>query len=90
MFAASRPPNEHEAVFGTNALDCDGPFKILMLAVPVLLVYGAGAVLHGRKFRHRANLVVGLLCLLVCGAVLLNVARAVAEEIAQQSACLAR
>ena len=90
LLAALHPPNEYEATLGINALDCDGPFETYMFAVPALLLYGAGLAMNGMRWRNRINLVLALVCLLICGAVIVNVARAVAEEREQEAECLSR
>ena len=88
--AALASANEYEAALGVDALDCDGPAGTYLFAVPALLIYGAGLVINGLRWRKRTNLVVAILCLLVCGAVAANVARAVIEDREQTAACAAR
>jgi hypothetical protein len=90
FIAALHPPNEYEATLGINALDCDGPFETYIFAAPSLLLYGAGLAINGVRWRKRTNFVLALVCLLICGAVVANVARAVVEEQEQEAACLAR
>lgn len=90
LMAALHPPNEYEATLGINALDCDGPFGTYIFAVPALLLYGAGLVINGMRWRNRINFLLALVCLLICGAVIVNVARAAAEEREQEAECLSR
>ncbi|ANM12227.1 MULTISPECIES: hypothetical protein [unclassified Rhizobium] len=71
------PANVYRAQ-GIAALDCDGPGQVLMLAVPTILIYGAGAHFAyraGRRF-HR---LVFLLCLIIALATVANIAGAVHE-----------
>jgi hypothetical protein len=90
LIAALHPPNEYKATFGINALDCQGPFETYIVAVPALLLYGIGLVLNGLRWRNLSNLVVALLCLVVCGAVTANLAQAIAEDQRQRADCLLR
>ncbi|OWV81483.1 hypothetical protein ATY77_21915 [Rhizobium sp. R634] len=71
------PANVYRAQ-GIAAPDCDGPLQVLMLAVPAVLIYGAGAFLAyraGRRF-HR---VVAVFWLIVALATLPNIAEAARE-----------
>ena len=83
------PPNEYQATLAINALDCNGPSKIYLFAVPALLIYGVGFVVNGWRWRRRKllNGIVALLCLAICAAVVVNVARAVKEESRQAASC---
>jgi predicted membrane protein len=90
LMAAFHQPNEYDATLGINALDCDGPFGTYMFAIPALLLYGAGLAINGMRWRNRINLVLALVCLLICGAVIVNVTQAVAEEREQEAKCLSR
>jgi len=90
LMAALHPPNEYKAIFGGNSLDCDGPFGTYVVAVPALILYGSGLLINGLRWRKRSSLIVAFLCLVICGAVVANVARAVVEEREQEAACSAR
>ncbi|ACI56569.1 conserved hypothetical protein [Rhizobium leguminosarum bv. trifolii WSM2304] len=71
------PANVYRAQ-GIAALDCDGPLQVLILAVPTISIYGAGALFAyraGRRF-HR---LVFLLCLIIALATVLNIAESVHE-----------
>ena len=87
LFAAFHPPNEYRATLGIDALDCQGPFETYLLAVPALLIYGGGLVANARRWRNRWNAIAALLCLAICAAVAVNVARAIAEERRQAAEC---
>lgn len=73
------PANEYKA-WGGGGIDCDGPGPVLFFALLGLAVYGAGAVLNGRQFRQPLRLLVGAFCVLVCLALIPNVADAVREQ----------
>ncbi|MBY3368126.1 hypothetical protein [Rhizobium laguerreae] len=63
---------------GVAAPDCDGLLKVLIFAVPAVLIYGAGALLAyraGRRF-HR---LVSLRCLIIALATVPNVPKAMHE-----------
>ena len=87
LLAALMPANEYRATLGIDAVDCDGPFAIAMFAVPALLIYGAGVVLNGMRWRRRLNAVAAVLCFLICALVAANLVRATAEESAQRTEC---
>jgi hypothetical protein len=87
LLAALHPPNEYEATLGIIALDCDGPGETYLLALPVLLIYGAGLAVHGPRSRKLLNAMVAVLCFGICAAVAVNVARAVLEERRQAVDC---
>jgi hypothetical protein len=86
LFAAMHPPNEYQAL-GINALDCDGPGETYLFAVPALLIYGAGLAVNGLQWRKRLNALAALLCVAICAAVMINVARAVQEDQRQAASC---
>ena len=88
FFAAAHAPNEYKATLGIDALDCQGPFETYMLAVPALALYCAGSIFNGLKWRQLAHLVVAALCVLVCGAVAINVVKATKEEQLQRDDCV--
>lgn len=73
------PANEYKA-WGGGGIDCDGPGPVLFFGVLGLAVYGAGAVLNGRHFRKPLRLLVAAFCVLVCLALIPNVADAVREQ----------
>jgi hypothetical protein len=85
--AATHPPNEYKATLGIDALDCQGPFETYIVAIPALLLYGAGLISNGLRWRRPAQLVVALLCLLVSGIIALNVAEALTEAERQRAEC---
>ena len=85
--AALHPPNEYKAFMGIDALDCGGPFETYMLAVPALLIYGAGLVVNERRWRRAPNAMAALVCLAICAAIAVNVSHAVAEDRLQASSC---
>ncbi len=90
IFGALHPPNEYEATLAIDALDCDGPLGTYIFAVPSLVLYGAALIINGLRWRRRANLIVALLCFLVCAALATNIARAVLENRQQEAACSSR
>jgi len=87
LIAALHPPNEYRAGLGIDALDCDGPFGTYVFALPALLIYGTALVINGLRWRERTSLIVAIMCLLICGAVVANVARAVAMDRQQEAGC---
>jgi uncharacterized membrane protein len=87
ILAALHDPNEYRATLGVNALDCDGPGKTYLLAVPALLIYGAGVAANGLRWRKRFNAIVAVLCLTICVAVVANLGRAVQEDRRQAASC---
>lgn len=80
FFAVSHPPNEYMATMGVKALDCQGPFETYVFAVPAGLLYGAGLISNGIRWRRPVNMFVSLLCALVCVAIAMNVRSAFVEE----------
>lgn len=87
LLAALHDPNEYRATLGISALDCDGPGKTYLLAVPALLIYGAGVAANGLRWRKRLNAIVAVLCLAICAVVVANVGRAVQEDQRQAASC---
>lgn len=87
LLAIFHPPNEYEVTLGIDALDCNGPFETYSVAVPALIVYGAGFVINVFRWRRLASLMVAIGCLAICLGVAGNVARAMAEERDQAAAC---
>ena len=71
--------NEYKSS-GLNAADCDGPGTVLMFSIPAVVIYGIGAVLNGRRFRNRRNMIVALLCLALCAGLSFKVAAALDEQ----------
>ncbi|MBX5158612.1 MULTISPECIES: hypothetical protein [unclassified Rhizobium] len=71
------PANVYRAQ-GIAAPDCDRPGQVLMLAVPAILIYGAGALFAYRAGR-RFNRLIFLLCLSIALATVPNIAEAVHE-----------
>jgi hypothetical protein len=87
LFAAAHPPNEYMATMGIVALDCQGPLETYMFAGPAALLYGAGLISNGLKWRRPMNLVVALLCAAICVAIAVNVSRAFIEQQRQHADC---
>ena len=87
LIGALAPPNEYEAIFGIDALDCDGPFGVYLFAVPALFIYGVASVINGLRWRRPKNLAVAIVGILICGSLSVNLARAVAEDRDQAQAC---
>lgn len=79
VLATVLPVNSYQAQ-GIEALDCDGPASVLLFAVPVLLFYGASAILLYRKRNRRLHLVTSLCCALVFCSVGWNAAAALRES----------
>ncbi len=74
------PANEYKA-WGVDAVDCDGPISVYLFAVPTLLIYGTGAIVNGRYFRNRLNLVFAAFSALLCVLIAANIASAVGEQV---------
>lgn len=90
FIAAVNPPNEYEAIFGINALDCDGPMGTYIFAVPALIIYGTALGVQGAQWRKRTKLIVAIVCFVICASVIANVVRAAIEEREQEAACRSR
>jgi hypothetical protein len=73
------PANEYKA-WGGGGIDCDGPGLVVFFGVAALVIYGAGAVLNGRHFGKPLRLLVAGACVLVCLALIPNVADALKEQ----------
>ncbi|WP_395448592.1 hypothetical protein ACHMW7_27835 [Aminobacter sp. UC22_36] len=73
------PANEYKA-WGGGGIDCDSPGPVLFFGVLGLAIYGAGAVLNGRHFRKPLRLLVAGICVLVCLALIPNLADALTEQ----------
>lgn len=80
LFAIAMPPNEYKEQ-GINAVDCDGPLGVYLFAIPVLLIYGVGAVATARRYRNRLNLGVSIICIVLCLLIAANVGRAYQEQV---------
>jgi len=90
FLAAVAPANQYEADGIIGALDCDGPGVVYLFALPVLLLYGAGAAMSGRSWwRHRraVSLAAALVCAAIFVAVLHNFAVAWAVDDRQAAEC---
>ncbi|PPK44459.1 hypothetical protein B0G57_10839 [Trinickia symbiotica] len=71
-------PNEYEAM-GSGGIDCDGPIQVLMCSIPALIIYLVGlACFIGKAWRYRqaTNVVAATVCVVVCAALMINVALA--------------
>ena len=79
FFGAIALVNEYKS-WGLNAADCDGPGTVLMFSIPAVVIYGIGAVVNGRRFRKRLNLIVALLCLVLCAGLAFKIAAALDEQ----------
>lgn len=90
FLAALLPPNEYRATGISDAIDCDGPFRIYLLGAATLLVYGIALVPNLRRRRRPLNLAALLLCVAVLLAAGYNVGRAAAEDAMSAEACAAR
>ena len=87
LMGAITPPNEYRAALGIDALDCDGPFGVYLFAVPALLIYGVGLVINAQAWRRRTNLLLALVCVVLCLALAINLTRAGIVDHAQAAAC---
>ncbi|WFU01066.1 hypothetical protein QA648_13010 [Rhizobium sp. CB3171] len=79
ILAAALPANSYKAQ-GIAALDCDGPISVFIIALPALLIYGAGTILLYRDGSRRFHRIAALCCLLLTLAVGWNVAAALRES----------
>lgn len=79
LLGAVSVPNEYRAM-GVDALDCDGPLGVLFFAVPAILIYGAGAIINGRRFRRPRSAIAACLCGLICVPLAINIAAALRES----------
>lgn len=61
---------------GIDAIDCDGPMRVLIFAVPAAFVYGVGAIVHGLGRRF----VVAALCVAICVPLAFKMATAFSES----------
>lgn len=61
---------------GIDAIDCDGPMRVLIFAVPALLAYGAGAIVNGLARRF----VVAAICAAICVPLAFNTVAALGEN----------
>lgn len=79
LLAAALPANSFKAQ-GIDALDCDGPASVLMIALPALLLYAGGMILLHRDRSRRFHRVAAFCCLLISLAIGWNVAAALRES----------
>ncbi|TIX91415.1 hypothetical protein [Rhizobium sp. P44RR-XXIV] len=79
VLAAVLPVNSYRAQ-GIDGLDCDGPASVLLFALPVLLIYGIGAILLYRNRRRRFHFAAALCCTAVFCVVGWNAASAIRES----------
>lgn len=61
---------------GIDAIDCDGPMRVLIFAVPAIFAYGAGAIVNGLGRRF----VVATLCVAICVPLAFKMAAAFSES----------
>lgn len=90
LLGALAPPNEYAALLGSDALDCDGPFRVYLFAGPALVIYSIALAINGRRWRRALNLAAAILSLVICVGVSANLVRAIATEQAQEGACQTR
>ena len=90
LVAASLPANEYRDTLGIDALDCDGPAAVFILAIPALLVFGSGLVVNGMAWRTRWRFALALACAVICAALIANLTRAIVEDREQAMACGSR
>lgn len=81
--ASMMPLNEYRAM-GMDAVDCDGPLRVLLVAVPGLVVCVLGLVCN------RGQRVVSAVCALACVGLMPVLWGAVAADARQTNACEAR
>ena len=79
ILAAVLPVNSYRAQ-GIDALDCDGPMSVLIFALPIMLIYGAGAILLYRHRSRRLHVVAALCCAAVFCSVGWNAVSAIRES----------
>ncbi|PRA51824.1 hypothetical protein CQ062_19635 [Ochrobactrum sp. MYb68] len=79
VFGMSFPTNEYRAM-GIEAIDCDGPITVLIIALPALAVYGVASAVFLSSFRSRRSLFFGLFCGLICLGLGWNIGTAVLEQ----------
>ena len=77
LLGALVPANRYVAQ-GFAGVDCEGPMHVLVFAVPVLLLYGFGAIANASRRGRSPRPLVVLGCALACAAVAVNAADAVA------------
>lgn len=79
LLAAALPANSFKAQ-GIDALDCDGPISVLIIAIPALLLYAGGMILLYRDRSRRFHRIAALCCLLISLAIGWNVIAAMRES----------
>lgn len=90
LMGALMPANQYQTALGVDALDCDGPMSVYLFALPALLVYGAGLVINALAWRKRVNMLVALVCAILCGVVAVNLTRTVVLDRQQAAECRAK
>jgi hypothetical protein len=78
------PSNEYRAMGIAGGVDCDGPFQVLLFAVPALAVYLSGFVFFVRRsWRHRnlRNVMATLVCCAICAGLAANATQAVRDHL---------
>ncbi len=83
LLALLLPVNRHREALGLDALDCDGPIRVLLLAVPALLLSAVALAATASRRRPAAT----LLLLATLAAASVAVTRAAAEDRRQAAAC---
>lgn len=73
-FALLADANSYRAQ-GIDAIDCDGPMRVLIFAVPAILAYGAGMIVNGLRRRF----VVTALCAAICVPLAIHIVAALGE-----------
>ena len=86
LLGSVTPANRYHSL-GFVALDCDGPLEVYLLAVLALAFYGAALAFNALLWRRPLNAVAAVLCLLLCGALGLNLVSAVRFDLAQHGEC---
>jgi hypothetical protein len=86
LLGSLTPANRYQAM-GLDALDCDGPLEVYLLALPALAIYGAALTYHARRWRRPLNAAAAALCLLLCGGLGANLVSAVRFDLAQHGEC---
>ncbi|MBE7202272.1 MAG: hypothetical protein INR70_31325 [Parafilimonas terrae] len=87
LLAALLPVNEYREALGLDAADCEGPFRVLLAAVPALFLHAGVLAMNLQRWRHRRNAMVVALCLSGCALAMSSIVSALAEEHCQVTAC---
>lgn len=72
-------PNEYRAI-GINAVDCDGPMSVLIVAVPALAAYATLGWLFLSGTKRQRSWMAGGVCGLICLALLWSTGAALLEH----------